>query len=271
MQTKSIVRQPKIFIIPLIIAITSLIMVHLSLIFGWFGPGEGIGGHYCEASRNGLVKQPSNTYSNLVYMFFGLLFSWNLYRGKYTQNSNSLTRTTFMPLFFCSMVVLLGPASMAMHASESHLGQYFDLLAMYMISSLMFSEAINRIYKLKSVQFFIVFFASLATCHGFHFANFSIPLVGDSGSLVFGFFVVISMFMELYNKLKNNPSISFRFAIYCSVTFLLATYIRTIGKDEHPWCDPDSLIQAHAIWHILTGVAIYFLFRYYVSENVKIE
>lgn len=271
MQTKSIVRQPKIFIIPLIIAITSLIMVHLSLIFGWFGPGEGIGGHYCEASRNGLVKQPSNTYSNLVYMFFGLLFSWNLYRGKYTQNSNSLTRTTFMPLFFCSMVVLLGPASMAMHASESHLGQYFDLLAMYMISSLMFSEAINRIFKLKSIQFFIVFFASLAICHGFHFANFSIPLVGDSGSLVFGFFVVISMFMELYNKLKNNPSISFRFAIYCSVTFLLAAYIRTIGKDEHPWCDPDSLIQAHAIWHILTGVAIYFLFRYYVSENAKIE
>lgn len=264
-------KQTKLFLIPLVIAVASLILVHVSLIHGWFGPGEGIGGHYCEAARDGLVKQPANTYSNLAFMFFGLLFSWHFYKGTYAHNSNSLTRTTFMPLFFCSMIVLMGTASMAMHASESHLGQYFDLLAMYMISSLMFSEATNRIFKLKSVEFFLVFFISLAICHGFHFANFSIPIVGDSGSLVFGFFVVTSMFMELYHKLKNNPSISFRFAVYCSVTFLLAAYIRTIGKDEHPWCDPHSLIQAHAIWHILTAIAVYFLFRYYVSENVEVR
>lgn len=271
MANKPFVRHPKIFIIPLIIAIVSLIMVHLSLILGWFGPEAGIGGQYCEAARDGLIKQPSNTYSNLVYMFFGLLFAWNIYKGKYVQNSNSLTKTVSMPLFFCSMVVLMGPASMAMHASESHLGQYFDLLAMYMICSLMFSNASNRLFKLKNIQFFAVFCISLITCHIFHFADFSIPIIGDSASAVFAFFLVTSMLMELYNKLKNNPTISFKFAIYCSLTFLLAAYIRTIGKDEHPWCNPDSLIQAHAIWHILSGVAIYFLFRYYVSEDVVIE
>jgi hypothetical protein len=271
MNINSEVRKPIIFIIPLIIAIVSLIMVHLSLILGWFGPDEGIGGQYCEAARRGLVKQPSNTYSNLVYMFFGLLFAWNLYKGKYVQNSNSLTRTVSMPLFFCSMVVLMGPASMAMHASESHLGQYFDLLAMYMICSLMFSNATNRLFKLNNFKFFSIFVIVLAICHYFHFWQFIIPVIGDSASVAFGFFVSTAMFMELYNKLKNSPTISFKFAVFCSLTFLLAAFIRTIGKDEHPWCNPDSLIQAHAIWHILTGVAVYFLFRYYVSENTDVQ
>jgi hypothetical protein len=219
MNIKSEVRKPILFLIPLGLAIVSLLLVHISLLLGWFGPEEGIGGHYCEAARTGLVKQPSNTYSNLVFMFFGLLSAWHLYKGTFGQNSNSLTRTLFMPLFFCSIVVLMGPASMAMHASESHLGQYFDLLAMYMISSLMFSEAINRIFKLSSLQFFMVFAITLAICHYFHFNEFSIPFIGDSASAAFGFFVVTSMLMELYHKLKNNPSISFRFAIYCSLTF----------------------------------------------------
>jgi hypothetical protein len=33
-------------------------------------------------------------------------------------------------------------------------------------------------------------------------------------------------------------------------------------------CDPHSLIQGHAIWHILGAAAAYFLFRYYASEAV---
>ncbi len=75
------------------------------------------------------------------------------------------------------------------------------------------------------------------------------------------------MGIEVVNKIKNKPSISFKWAILCSLTFITAFLIWTTGRNDHPWCDPHSLIQAHAIWHILNGLAIYFLFRFYVSEN----
>ncbi|MDX1448598.1 MAG: ceramidase domain-containing protein [Acidimicrobiia bacterium] len=38
-------------------------------------------------------------------------------------------------------------------------------------------------------------------------------------------------------------------------SFLAAYAIWLTGTADHPACDPDSLIQAHAIWHLLSAVA----------------
>jgi hypothetical protein len=32
------------------------------------------------------------------------------------------------------------------------------------------------------------------------------------------------------------------------------------------WCDPTSLLQGHAAWHLLCAVSAYWLFRLYESE-----
>ncbi|MDH3296627.1 MAG: ceramidase domain-containing protein, partial [Acidimicrobiia bacterium] len=37
-----------------------------------------------------------------------------------------------------------------------------------------------------------------------------------------------------------------------TAAFLIAFAVWTTGKDDHLWCRPDSLVQAHAIWHLLT-------------------
>jgi hypothetical protein len=29
-----------------------------------------------------------------------------------------------------------------------------------------------------------------------------------------------------------------------------------LGRTESPWCDPDSLLQGHAAWHLLTAAAL---------------
>jgi hypothetical protein len=38
-------------------------------------------------------------------------------------------------------------------------------------------------------------------------------------------------------------------------SFLLAYAIWLTGTASHPACDPDSLLQAHAVWHLLSAVA----------------
>ncbi len=37
---------------------------------------------------------------------------------------------------------------------------------------------------------------------------------------------------------------------------------------QHGWCDPGSLLQGHAVWHLLNALAAYLLFAYYASERV---
>ena len=39
------------------------------------------------------------------------------------------------------------------------------------------------------------------------------------------------------------------------VCYLTAFAIWQTGKPTHPWCSPDSLIQAHGIWHLLSALA----------------
>jgi hypothetical protein len=48
--------------------------------------------------------------------------------------------------------------------------------------------------------------------------------------------------------------------------FLLAYEIWLIGKPDHAWCRPDSLIQAHAVWHILSAVATWCFFKFFRTE-----
>lgn len=50
-------------------------------------------------------------------------------------------------------------------------------------------------------------------------------------------------------------------------SFLLAYAIWLTGTADHPWCDPDSLYQAHAVWHILGALATWGFFKYFRTER----
>ena len=50
-------------------------------------------------------------------------------------------------------------------------------------------------------------------------------------------------------------------------SFMAAFAIWLTGTDTHPACDPDSLIQAHAIWHLLTAVATVGFFYFLRTER----
>jgi hypothetical protein len=52
-------------------------------------------------------------------------------------------------------------------------------------------------------------------------------------------------------------------------SFMVAFAIWQTGTDTHPACDPDSLIQAHAIWHILSAGATLGFFFFLRTERSR--
>lgn len=50
--------------------------------------------------------------------------------------------------------------------------------------------------------------------------------------------------------------------------FLLAYSIWLTGTADHAWCRPDSLIQAHAVWHLLTAASTWSFFQFFRTERV---
>jgi hypothetical protein len=57
---------------------------------------------------------------------------------------------------------------------------------------------------------------------------------------------------------------------WVGVGFFFAAYaIWTTGTDTHPWCRPDSIIQAHAIWHLLTAFATWCFFLFLRTQRTR--
>ena len=53
-------------------------------------------------------------------------------------------------------------------------------------------------------------------------------------------------------------------------SFLVAYSIWLTGTDTSTTCRPDSLLQAHAVWHLLTAIATYCFFRFLRTERSSV-
>ncbi len=260
--------RPKIFYITLVTAIVSLGLFLTAVAFGWFGEPDGTADVFCEAPHDGLIKQPANTWSNLGFMFAGLLIAWQLAVGKFSHKKNTLTQSDFFAVFFSCLVVLLGPGSMAMHATQTSVGGFFDMISMYLVASFMMAFAIQRFYKLQPFYFTVIFSIVLVTCIFAHFSDVEF-IFRFLGNTAFAFYITLAIVFEILNvfvrKMQHEKIWGF-----LGLFFLLSAFgIWNVSITDGAFCNPDSLVQGHAIWHILDAVAVYCLFRHYVSESIE--
>lgn len=257
-----------IFWIPLSIAIVSLIVFTLAIVFHWMGEAEGVGGGFCEAGHEGLIKQPVNTFSNFGFIIVGIIIAWSQAKGRFAQNNNLITKGLFFASFYATLSILLGPGSMAMHATTTRVGGFLDMLSMYLVASFIFSYALTRLFQWKSIGFTVMFLFAMGAQLYAHTLPYKVPFVGFIGSFAFGVFLIITSIIELFSYFIRKVEIDVRFGIAAILAMCLAFFIWNLSLSDSPFCDPSSLIQGHGIWHLLNALSIYFLYRFYVSENI---
>ncbi|MGQ0847935.1 MAG: hypothetical protein ACT4OP_02220 [Actinomycetota bacterium] len=56
-----------------------------------------------------------------------------------------------------------------------------------------------------------------------------------------------------------------------AAAFLTAYSIWLTGTGASPSCRPDSIVQPHAIWHLLSALAVYSFFRFFRTERQTIR
>jgi hypothetical protein len=259
--------QSRVFPATLAITVGFITLFFLALFNGWFGPSISVGAEFCEASRPGLIKQPANTWSNIGFIIAGLTMAWQISAGRFKANKNVFTEHNFTAIFFSSLAVFLGPASMAMHATETEIGGNLDMLSMYLVASFASTYALQRFFRLNSVHFTIIFVAVVVLCVCVQDLPYRMPVVGYFGNFIFGFFITVTVLFEALNSFVRKMNHQIKWGILSLGSLLLAFGIWNMWLNDGPFCDPYSLIQGHAIWHLLDALAVYFLFRFYVSEQ----
>ncbi len=246
-----------------VVSVVSVGLLWLALAQGWLGADVGRGDGFCEAAQDQLVRQPANAFSNAGFVLAGLLVAWHMDR----HHDPTWVLTRAHGTAYAVLVVLLGPGSAAMHASQSRIGGHLDTSSMYLLASFAASYAISRRWHLTGASYGALFAVLLIGCELVDVWGPAVPVVMTAGNLVFGLLLLTSVTLEVEMSRSPHRVVDLRWGIASLASMVVAFTIWNGAKQGTPFCRPDSLFQGHAVWHLLCAVAAYCLYRLYASER----
>lgn len=234
---------------------------------GWSGAEDGClvdGRCFCERDRGGWVRQPANTASNLGFVLVGVAIAASLglerRRGRHPRPGNPMTETRFWPGAWAVVVALLGPGSMALHASLTRWGSVLDLASMNLFVSFVFLYAWKRWRGLTPLGFAVAFLALDA-------GLLAVKLVHGRGSEAFGLLALGTLAIELRLRVRDGARADARWLWGAVAVFLLGFGVWWVSGNDGPLCDPDSWLQGHGLWHLTGAATAGMLYLYARSER----
>ena len=156
--------------------------------------------------------------------------------------------------------IIVGVGSAFYHASLTFIGQFFDVFGMFLLAALTLVYAWERIWTLRLATTLSLY---LALNLFLSWLQIAIP---DTRRYAFAVVLVLALMFEYYFRAKKKPQIETRW-LWIGTSLLGSAYIIWILDNTRLLCFENSLLQGHAIWHILGAIAVLFLHRYYVSEK----
>lgn len=220
---------------------------------GWLGPDVDRGATFCEAA-GGWVRQPANTFSNLGFVVAGLVIAF--------QAGRPAGMPTSAATAYACLVVLLGPASAAMHATESAAGGHLDQLSMYLLAGFAAAYALMRWLRRGPAFGAAVFAAAVVVSDVAGSTAGEVAVVDNAGNVAFAVLLLATAVIETIRSRRDGLRLAW--GVAAVMTMLVAFTIWVPSRQR--WCDPHSLLQGHAAWHLLCAVAAYLLYRFWASE-----
>ena len=216
---------------------------------------------FCEAIRPGAVAQPANTWSSFGFVLVGLLVMRQSAVDIHLLKRNLLTSQRAYPVLFGAALIITGLSSAFYHASLTFVGQFFDVMGMYLIASFIMLYNISR-YKTFRGRNFVIAYLVINALLAFLLVTY--PALRR---YIFGAVIFAALWPEYRLRKTRKLLINNFFLKAAWGTLILAFIIWTLDITKII-CNPNSWLQGHALWHLLGAAAGGFLYLYYRSENV---
>ena len=193
---------------------------------------------FCEAVRATGIRQPSNSASSLAFVLVAVLV---IVRG---------SNKTIAALFALTLT-FVGIGSAYFHATLSFTGQFFDVLGMYLVATLALLMSIRRTRRLGTallISAYVSMNALLAI------VLYTAP---EWRRWIFGALLAGIIWAELKDRESRKPYLIRAMAI------MTVAFIIWVIDFSRIACAPTSIVQGHAIWHILGALASWYLYLHY--------
>ena len=218
---------------------------------------------WCEAARTGSwILEPVNTWTNLFFVLAGALFLY--FAQKLTIKTNKLTSTPLFPRLYGFALIFVGLGSFFYHASQTFVGQWFDVFGMYLVSMFYVFYNFYRIGSLQKPQFLTLYFLSCIIL------GLVINFYPESRRWLFGISLVFILVQSSWIQGRFQPVINRKYLIGALGSYAFAQTVWLLDKNKI-WCDPYAWMNGHGIWHIFSGVAAVLVNFYFQSEKLGIK
>jgi dihydroceramidase len=252
---------------------------------------------FCEPISDGFIRQPMNTWSNLAFVLVGLLILEDVLRPASTR-SNLLAQRRTYGVIYGTAVILIGLGSWFYHASLTFIGQWFDVMGMYLLGTFMVLYNIARLLASSQVMHPYASWKGVGTpfvqmtgrifALGYVLFNIvlglSLIIVPELRRYLFGMLLVVTIALEVIIRYRSRgfsrnhsgytdrlkPQIQTGYFIVALLIYVLAQIIWTLDLN-HSVCDPHGVLQGHAAWHVLTALSAGLLYLYYRSERTDLS
>ena len=242
---------------------------------------------------DGLVKQPVSTWSNLSSIILGVGLLWSLGAGTLRSKDasfNPMTGPTPRAIGYGLVLVFMGPGSMFLHVSLTEYGGWGDNLSMNFFITYAILHNLFRWIKVDDDGWFFGVWSAVNVLLGVLVFPGLIEGAGV-GKIVFGVHVAIAIVMELIISCSHWPILGIfrkstqhmdrpkgffsvgddgpRLTWFFSglVLFGTAFLVWNLSGDLAPLCDPESSLQGHGAWHVLSYASVLCFYLHFRAEN----
>lgn len=219
-------------------------------------------GHcFCEHAA-GFPDQLANSVSSFAFVLLGAWVVLSRRTGLRATLAPGIRKPAtredvLIPLLGITML-FIGVSSFFYHATLSFFGQFLDIFSMYTFGLLLFFGALYRAGRLRGSYALAGFVAASIV---FGLLQFAFP---DARRILFTALLVPGIILELTPWVTGHSPRSRRvWAIYAGLGVMVVAYGIWLLDQTPAFCDPGSLLQGHAIWHVLGAVAAFLVFIHY--------
>lgn len=223
---------------------------------------------FCETPRlHNFVRQPSNTFSNIPFLFMGLYFLFvGLQDRKRKHPRNTIESDPMWSFAYGFVGIFLFLGSSLFHASLHRAMEYLDMVGVYLFA--FFPVAFNlrwiiavRKGRKRLQKTHIVLAAWLLAAFGLAIPMHALPVHG-----LILLSVIITAGTLIYLE-WSHPGRTNRIWLVASVVSIFTAMSFFLMDVTRVFCNPFGWFQAHAFWHVMAAISGFCYFRFVRSER----
>lgn len=276
--------QVRMFFLPTVVFLLSVValVLYYSLFqftdfWANYNQANGNAFHFCELNRmDQLIRQPSNTWSNLGFFIVGLItLTLGIQDLKYSQrkeSDNFLVRYPIFSIMFGASAIYLFVGSFFYHASLTEFFQKLDQTGMCSVVVMVLVFNFYKIFPLVRIKGKYKSSHALMIAFGMG-VNYLIyaSLYRININVLFPMLILVVFLTSCYYLLFVSKEHYFTNYLWAALAILVISSGIWILDRTSVVCSPTSIFQGHALWHILNAFSILFVYLYYRSGTVPLN